>query len=604
MDDRKETYKTEIKIDQFEGKAAASTNQNMYDEEQAIEYNCKFVSKFLSELRVSNFGIMSSKSKDHIKAMSNEMLDFVKFHDGAIKRPVVTEKMTQSNQQPSKNAKDEMIPNLKGKTIGKDSLKSDSDDTDSSSKPESDSDERSVAVRSDSSRKSRSRAKRKDRSGSNVDDTLWQILAERLDNRKVPEHRKFEEGRGESLEEFLVSFEKYCRKTFRGEDEVVSSELERYLTGETLKAFKGLVEINDSFDEVKKKLLTWDKDMQDRRKKNAKSKFNKASFESGETLHLYSTRLERLFKSAYPKHKNIERSSRLIEKYLDTVPDYAKQEFRSIYQYEKLKGNEMGWPMVQRAALLKDVQLEDKKANESETEEIVISVNKTKQTNDNDKSDKNQVQYKQEKKQFQYQNQRNNNPNMNFVTPIPNANHMQNAQQAPRQHYNQNQQQQVNRFSAPRMQYIPFSLLQHLNNQFNSQHNPRFSAPRNFNNRFSSPYNPRFSAPNGEESRFCNFCQRFGHLDQNCRSRPRNCYCCGQLGHISVNCPLNFNNRNNRSQSQPPRQGGYQQQYNNQRNQSQDRGNTQQNRNTNQQMQSNSNYQNQSNNDQNRNRLN
>ena len=41
---------------------------------------------------------MSSKSKEHIKAMSKEMLDFVNFHDGAIKRPDVTEKMTQNNQ--------------------------------------------------------------------------------------------------------------------------------------------------------------------------------------------------------------------------------------------------------------------------------------------------------------------------------------------------------------------------------------------------------------------------------------------------------------------------------------------------------------------------
>ena len=85
-----------------------------------------------------------------------------------------------------------MIPNLKGKTIGKDSLKSDSDNTDSPSKPDSDFDEISVALRSDSSRKSRSRAKHKDRSGSNVaNDSLWQNLAERLDNQKVPEHRKF-----------------------------------------------------------------------------------------------------------------------------------------------------------------------------------------------------------------------------------------------------------------------------------------------------------------------------------------------------------------------------------------------------------------------------
>ena len=85
-----------------------------------------------------------------------------------------------------------VIPNLKGKTIEKGSLKSDSDNTDPPSKPECDFDEKFVALRSNSSRKSRSRAKHKDRSGSNVaNDSLWQVLAERLDNQKVPQYRKF-----------------------------------------------------------------------------------------------------------------------------------------------------------------------------------------------------------------------------------------------------------------------------------------------------------------------------------------------------------------------------------------------------------------------------
>ena len=162
---------------------------------------------------------------------------------------------------------------------------------------------------SDGSRKSRSLRRKTARSR---DESLFLKLAKTLDNRKVGEHRKFEEDRGQSLEQYLKSFEKYCKAAFRKDDNVWVNELEKHLTGETLEAFKGIIDVNDSFRKVKVKLLAWDKVMQQSRKKTAKTTFNRATFKSTETLYLYSTRLEKVFKLAYPRHNKIDSSTILM----------------------------------------------------------------------------------------------------------------------------------------------------------------------------------------------------------------------------------------------------------------------------------------------------
>ena len=56
------------------------------------------------------------------------------------------------------------------------------------------------------------------------------------------------------------------------------------MQGNTLKAFKAVRDVGDSYEDVKAKMLTWYEDMDDRRQKNAKYDFEKASFQPDECL--------------------------------------------------------------------------------------------------------------------------------------------------------------------------------------------------------------------------------------------------------------------------------------------------------------------------------
>ena len=67
-------------------------------------------------------------------------------------------------------------------------------------------------------------------------------MAERMDNRKVPECEKFDEEAGHDLEEFLDEFEDYCKENVKGDSKHWIKELENQLSGETLDAFKSFKE--------------------------------------------------------------------------------------------------------------------------------------------------------------------------------------------------------------------------------------------------------------------------------------------------------------------------------------------------------------------------
>ena len=258
-----------------------------------------------------------------------------------------------------------------------------------------------------------------------------------------------------------------------------------------MEAFKAVTDINDSFDTVKSKLLAWDKDMHESRKKTAKLIFNRATHESGETLFLYSSRLEKLFNLAYPKHKSVEKNSLLIDHYIETLPSYAKQDFTATQRYKRLTGEEMTWSVVQKLARLKDAELKDKKVEESKVEEIVINVQKSKQPDNQQKTNCNHVQYDQQNKQFNFQNQGNvsnhPNPRMNYAQNPRGFRPQQQQQffnQGPRGFRPQHQQQNTYFNQDPRQFFNPLSAPQ--NFQWN-----RFSAPPNFNN-FSISIQPAF----------------------------------------------------------------------------------------------------------------
>ena len=130
-------------------------------------------------------------------------------------------------------------------------------------------------------------------------DNLAEILG-RLDSRVVPRPEPFDDTSGQSFSEFLKVFEDYCTYNFRGSPTLWAGELGRFLTGEMHKAFTFLKIPGDSYDIVKQKLLQWRSDSREVYHATRHSKFNQATLETGESVRLFATRLEKAFRIAYP----------------------------------------------------------------------------------------------------------------------------------------------------------------------------------------------------------------------------------------------------------------------------------------------------------------
>ena len=85
---------------------------------------------------------------------------------------------------------------------------------------------------------------------------LLQVLS-RLDTRTVPKPEQYDLASGQPIEEFLEYFEEYCQGTFRGSSSLWIPELGRLLAGSIKTAFTALKSPGDSYEVIKKKLVSW-----------------------------------------------------------------------------------------------------------------------------------------------------------------------------------------------------------------------------------------------------------------------------------------------------------------------------------------------------------
>ena len=92
------------------------------------------------------------------------------------------------------------------------------------------------------------------------------------------------------------------------------AELERHLTGKLLDGFQSLRDYNDSYKVMKSKLIKWYKDSKEMRRDKANKKFENGKIKPKESLFLFSTRLEHLFKTTFPTHR-IQESKTITSKF-------------------------------------------------------------------------------------------------------------------------------------------------------------------------------------------------------------------------------------------------------------------------------------------------
>ena len=181
----------------------------------------------------------------------------------------------------------------------------------------------------------------------------------------------------------MERFEKYCTDNVRCDENSWIRILRKKLSGDTLAGFEAILDKRDSYIDLKVKLLKWDHKRKSMRKKKAIDQFKKMKFKKGEQLYLFSSRLEKTFRLAYPK-ENVEKSTALRDKFVRNVPKGFANVIREKIFCDKVWDKTTRWNVIQRYAQVRDA--EDKigrssESSDSETEkeeEIVINIQQQK----------------------------------------------------------------------------------------------------------------------------------------------------------------------------------------------------------------------------------
>lgn len=181
---------------------------------------------------------------------------------------------------------------------------------------------------------------------------------QRLDSRTVPPPDVYDVTLGRSFADFFEDFEQYCASKFVGGSHRWLSELGRYLSGDLHGVYCAVRGPDDTYEEVKAKLLRWFTESHLNRQTAVISRFREAHREPHESLYVYGVRLEKLFRLAYPR-KSVERSRTLQRRYIETVPPDFGQQLHYSYGVVKLVGQTFGWSQVLQLALVRDNQHPD-----------------------------------------------------------------------------------------------------------------------------------------------------------------------------------------------------------------------------------------------------
>ena len=124
-----------------------------------------------------------------------------------------------------------------------------------------------------------------------VNTTITKLLR-KIDNRQLPKLERFSEESGQSLTAYLVKFENYCKESFRGPKDLWISELENHLKGSILDTFSSIRDFNDSYQDLKHKLLKSYNGNKEIRKRHYRQKFGNARPKPKESMYMFSVRLE------------------------------------------------------------------------------------------------------------------------------------------------------------------------------------------------------------------------------------------------------------------------------------------------------------------------
>ena len=109
----------------------------------------------------------------------------------------------------------------------------------------------------------------------------------------------------------------------KGDSDYWLGELEQNLSGKSLQSFQSLRDFDDTYEDVKDKLIAWYRDEEESRINKCKKKFKSAKPKKSKSLYLFATRLETIYKTAYP-NQDPEMSNILSDQFKAFVSRKAK----------------------------------------------------------------------------------------------------------------------------------------------------------------------------------------------------------------------------------------------------------------------------------------
>ena len=370
-------------------------------EEQILKDNFEYIHKLLDKIENVGFGNLTSKSREQMEKAKDRFAQVA-----------ARDEVPGPSHGTVPEGEKKSINNNGNETNEKPEMKRDANNYDAD-----DSDDTQASNRTRSSLASSTGYK-----------DLVKAL-HKMDNRKMSSIKKYGDDSVGSLKEYFVKFELYCEDSVRPNKMYWIDELESHLEGKALEAFQSQKDEDDSYSDIKRKLLEWDKNMIEIRKSQNKKRFKSVEMKESESLYLYSCRLERLYKNAY-QGRTDEKKKKLIDKYISTIPKSSGQLLTKEIFSCKMRDQSMSWSKIQKCAVLMDS--EDCKKKETKSTSFVkeISINAGKNMQEN----KQEQQSKGQHREF-YNSNRGSPPSNYFRTNKTNGDYRNNGR---RNGYNQN----------------------------------------------------------------------------------------------------------------------------------------------------------------------
>jgi len=515
----------------------AKENIHSDDEESMITDNLKYITKFLSLLNKRDVNDLSKTTQDNIRKMRAELELWLKTNsdDDSDNR-----KEFSSDSRSCKNRDDKRVDRGGGGAIPKKRKNIVTFDEHSSSAKES-SEETSEDAWCNRDRKSGGRSRTREDGWVRLSDVMSQ-----LNRGKIPDFEKFDEVSGQDLYKYLKKFEVYCKENLNGGRDGWLMELEKNLSGKTLRAFKVVKGFEDDYYDVKASLLEWYKDNAENRKLRNVRKFEEMRYEEREELYLYCCRLEKAYKLAYPKKDYLD-SYVLTQKFNSSIPKRARKLLSTYKMINRITSKKMSWKEVKRCAKLYDCETEEReeekvKEYEDSEEEIVINVGQSwlkkesgaekRQLSGNNVFHSDSYEHSPRNLVESQRNSRSGNPRYNGEQYGGNGRSFRTYNHGGERNYNYHNDRGQWNHREP-----------------NGQRKAGYYSGEN-RSRYSQ--NGMSFVPNSlkEKAVVCFNCKKLGHIASRCQSNML-CYRCGGVGHFARVCPSTNVSRdsNNRSMS-------------------------------------------------------